>query len=278
MNDHFLRTLDDMREEQEALLERQLDPDMALISDYLAGELSEEENAKVRERLVKDPDFRDLAQPLIDLAENYPRRPPLAREELERRWLQLRRQIGLPEIAGHQGNNADVARLRTEFHRGRRSTRRLFIRAAAAAFVLFMIWPSIMFIGKIRNSQIGRVPWGLTASKTLPDGSHATLATGTRLVVIEHDREWMLSGEATFTVRPAATPFVVWTASAKVTVAGTVFTVHAYEHEPTQVSVAEGSVTVQARNEDGSAFGPTITLGPGQRARVSRGQSPESLP
>ena len=34
MHDKFIHTLDDVREEQEALLERQQDPDFALASDY----------------------------------------------------------------------------------------------------------------------------------------------------------------------------------------------------------------------------------------------------
>src|SRR5690242_3288477 len=63
-------TRDEMHNaEDEALVRAELsEPDTAdygLITDYLAGELSPEDRARVEERLRTDPKFRALAEPLI---------------------------------------------------------------------------------------------------------------------------------------------------------------------------------------------------------------------
>ena len=281
MNDHFLRSLDDVREEQEALLERDLDPDMALVSDYLSGELTEEQNAMVREKLVKDPAFRDLAEPLMLAYEHAPRRAPLPREELERRWLELRRRIGLPDIPGHERKpDAEMTRFRSEVEHTKRSSRKRMIFAFAAVMVLTLVPPGLMLVNKIRSSQVERTAWGSTEIMSLRDGSRATLQSGTRLVQIGEasvGREYVLTGEAAFEVTPGTTPFVVWTGSASITVTGTKFTVHAYSYEPTQLSVSEGSVVVQPRNEDGDPFGLQVKVTAGQRARIIRGFPVELL-
>ena len=92
---------DDLRELEDAAIERSMSPDSALLVDYLAGELPAAKAAEVRERLANDPEFREMARPLMDVW-NAPVAPALTPEELRRSWLDVRRRAGLPAIPGSE--------------------------------------------------------------------------------------------------------------------------------------------------------------------------------
>lgn len=280
MTEHFLRSLDDIREEQEARLEREMDPDMALVSDYVTGELPEEQARAVRERIATDADFRDLAEPLLIAAEHGPRFQPMPRAELERRWLDLRRRIGLPELASRGAADPSLDAFRRTIAVEKRRARRNWTLGIAATILVILLPALIDGYGDVRDNLYRTTEWGSTEIIALPDGSRATLSMGSKLGRIPYGaaRTWILRGEATFDVVQAAVPFVVETESGFITVTGTRFTVHAYRGEPTVVSVEEGSVRVQARDADENPFGLHLDLSPGQKARLVRGLPAERIP
>ena len=282
MSEQFLRNLDDIKEEQEAILEREMDPDMALLSDYLAGQLTDEQDAQVRARIQKDPDFRDLAMPLLLAAEHGARPSPLPRADLDRKWLELRRRIGLPELgAADPAPNAGLSAFRRQLKVEKRSAYKRIAIGFAALLVLAVLPPVVIMYRNTIGGYTG-TGWGRTEVVSMPDGSKATLSMGTQLVRIgdagSSAREYVLKGEAEFNVVHGSAPFVVYTQSAAITVTGTKFTVHAYLKEPTIVSVMQGTVRVQPRNSDGKAFGLQLSVAAGQRARIVNGYPAEIIP
>jgi len=282
MTDQFLRSLDDIREEHEAILEREMDPDMALLSDYLAGELSDEQDAQVRARIQKDSDFRDLAAPLLLAAEHGARPSPMPRADLDRKWLELRRRIGLPELTGSAPRaDSAMAGYNKLLQSDKRSAFKRIAIGLAAVLLITIVPPAVIMYRQTIGNYHG-TDWGRTEIVSMPDGSKATLSMGTQLVRIgaaePNTREYVLKGEASFEVVHSNVPFVVYTESAAITVTGTKFTVHAYLKEPTLVAVQEGTVRVQPRNSDGKEFGLQLSVAPGQRARIVQGYPAELVP
>jgi len=90
----------DLYESQEAIIERDANPDSALLSDYIAGELSARKTVEVAQRLEHDREFRENAEPLLMAWSVPPRSKPVTPEELLRSWLQVRRRADLPDIPG----------------------------------------------------------------------------------------------------------------------------------------------------------------------------------
>jgi DNA-directed RNA polymerase specialized sigma24 family protein len=73
-------------ESQEAIIERAGNPDSAIISDYIAGELSEQDAVQVAERLEREAEFRAIAEPLLVAWSAPPRSRPVSPEEIRRSW------------------------------------------------------------------------------------------------------------------------------------------------------------------------------------------------
>src|SRR5687768_16143661 len=148
MTERFLQSLDDIREEQEALLERQMDPDMALVSDYAVGALSDDEAAKVRRRIQEDPDFRDLAEPLLLAYEHRTLRPRLSDDEQRRSFAEICRRVGIAPAAPADPVVGMFQREVETAKRQQRRRRMLF----AAVFVLLMALPpfAINIVAKLR--------------------------------------------------------------------------------------------------------------------------------
>jgi len=281
MSEHFLRNLDDIKEEQEAILERDMDPDMALLSDYVIGELTDEQDAAVRARIQNDPDFRDMAMPLLLAAEHGARPSPMPRADLDRKWVELRRRIGLPELGGAAPRADSALSMYSKLiSADKRATTRRRVIAFAALLVLLVAPPAVIMYRSTIGNYHG-TDWGRTELVSMQDGSRATLSMGTELVRIGDaatTREFVLKGEAAFDVTHGTVPFVVYTQSATITVTGTKFTVHAYLKEPTTVSVQEGTVRVQPRNARGDEFGLQLSVAAGQRARIVQGYPAEIVP
>lgn len=276
MTDLF-RPLDDEREVQQAQLDRDLDPDMALVSDWLSGDLTEAENARLAERFQKDDGFRALAEPLLAVYRHDARRAATPPHVLDSKWHQLRQRIGLAPTASSVSDDA-AERFRLDLERHKRALKRRALYAWAAMILFVAVLPQT---GRIYH-RIADLRYSTAIGETrripMTDGSEVTLAGGSRLV-LDGDfsptwRQVILTGEATFDVAPirnGGAPFVVNTQSAVITVIGTVFTVHAYEGEPTLIDVKEGTVRVHLRDRHGeTAGGPVFTLSAGQRGRAVR--------
>ena len=73
-------------ESQEAIIEREGNPESALISDYIVGELSAERAAEVQRRLEEDSDFRQIAEPLLMAWSVSPTSERVSADELTRSW------------------------------------------------------------------------------------------------------------------------------------------------------------------------------------------------
>ncbi|HYC52788.1 MAG TPA: sigma-70 family RNA polymerase sigma factor [Gemmatimonadaceae bacterium] len=83
-------------ESQEAIIEREGNPESALISDYIIGELSTERATEVARRLEEDDAFREIAEPLLMAWSLAPRSQPVTSDELARSWDDVRRRAGVP--------------------------------------------------------------------------------------------------------------------------------------------------------------------------------------
>lgn len=85
------------------------DPDLELLTDYLAKELDPEQVAVVKRRLDEDEAFRTMAAPLIAVWELPPRwkRNPMPRAELEKHWDEFTKRAGFV----HQKRKARRRRL-----------------------------------------------------------------------------------------------------------------------------------------------------------------------
>lgn len=274
MQDKFIHSLDDVREEQEALLERQQDPDFALASDYAVGALSEDQAREVRARIERDPAFRDLVDPLLLLAERGPRFTPPLRQDVESGWRRLldrvRRTSDDPQLL------QSLAAAREA-----RARRRMVLWSAAAVLAVFVILPAIPVVYDLVRSQTHRVPSGSTEVRDLGGGSRATLSSGSSMSqspTAVDSSFYFFAGDADFEIVPGGKTFVLHTRAAEIIVVGTRFHVHGYPDEPTTVTVTEGTVEVWGIDDVGARFGRPLAVSAGQRAITYRGKTPEMLP
>jgi transmembrane sensor len=287
-----------MNEDQEiheAMLERELDPDFALISDFVCGELPEAKAAEVRARLETDPDFRELAEPLLLAYSVPPKTKPLSHEELVRAWLQVRRRAGMPAVPG-QNELDEREELSAYYERQRRErareSRSQFLKVASIFIVLMGIsivgiWWQRAHVGPAAPpAQAGteEVRTFQSVSVQLPDGSSARLANATVMRYpsgFVGGRRVHLVGEGRFDVVPGSGPFYVTTESAEIMVLGTSFTVRAYRDQATIVTVVEGTVRVAPlmdRSAVSRKVGKVVVLNAGQAAQIERNSQPEILP
>ena len=287
MTPPYLRSIDDIREEQEAILERELDPDMAMASDYVSGALDDAQAAAVRARIARDPAFADLVEPLFIAARHEASAGRITPAERQQKYLELRRRIGMPDALPLAPDNTRIA-FASEMRDHRRRERRKHAYLFAAILAMTLVMPALYSVVKWWRNDVGlynRVAWGATQTVPLLGGATVTLASGTRLVKVADygsaQRLVFLTGEGTFDVPPGSTlpPLEIQTQSAVVTVRGTRFTVSAYEWAPTVVTVERGVVEVVGRDAEGDRMsGPAVQLRAGQRLRAVRGMPPQVLP
>ena len=272
--DKFIHSLDDVREEQEALLERQQDPDFALASDYAVGALTEQQDREVRARIERDPAFRDLVEPLLALNERGPALKRPTRQEMETGWRKL-----LDRVRRLSDDPAIIRDLAVA--RESRSRRRTALWSFAAVLAMFAILPAIPVFYELIRSTTHRVPAGSTEVRELGGGSRATLFSGSSMTQSPSAVDstlYFFVGDAQFEIVSGGKTFVLHTRAAEIIVVGTQFHVHGYSEEPTTVTVTEGTVEVWGIDDEGVRFGQPLSVTAGQRARVYRGKLPERLP
>jgi ferric-dicitrate binding protein FerR (iron transport regulator) len=250
------------------------DADYALITDFLAGELSPDDRARVEERLRTDARFRALAEPLI-MIWNVPgpldRPEDLAdRVEAERRWKMLKRRIELEEAGVHTPTLE-------EKHRRRRNRRRtVFSTVTVLIAGLLIKWMRPQLIPIPSMSMHADAPVYEERSAKLPDETQVTLVPGSHLswdpsFSATDKRTLNLAGEATFTIGPGQhRTLIVDGAGVEVRASEGRFTVHSFDGEPiAYVQVHEGSAEVRARTL--YAGGETLRLNAGEGVRVGPG-------
>lgn len=129
--------------------------------------------------------------------------------------------------------------------------------------------------------QTIHVPYGQTASHTLPDGSTVELAGGSTLTYARPwgrgERRVSLDGEAFFAVARQEVPFVVETFNARVEVLGTRFNVSAWPdayEAATTVTLASGRVAVAPL----AAPAAPVVLAPGEATTIAADTTHPALP
>jgi len=260
--------------------DRQYD-DLELITSYLNKRLDPERVAQVARRLEEDPEFRELAAPMLLVwrlpthLERHPRPPG----ELERDWDRFTREAGF-------------------VHQRRKARRRRLWIFAISALVLGL--SSFVLRGRIAATYADlryfeTVPAD-TGWITLPNGSEVRLAKGARLRASRRLEEGVqyvkLNGEARFKVVPRDTnelgggiqPFGVNTRAGRAFTGRGEFTVTT-RGDTTEVEVHHPST----RFFMGFFALPTsvlvstdvesdpISIGEGRRARLVKGQRSQRL-
>ena len=208
--------------------------------------------------------------------------PADALPDAEETWAGVRRQIDEDDASDPSPRAGDRRPRRGASSRSA-SRGRTWASAVAAVLILGVaVW------WWTRPVALTTAP-GVTQRHTLPDGSAVELNADTRLTyprsfstiaLLEADRRVVeLRGEAYFEVEPGGRPFVVRTATARVEVTGTAFSVQSREGEEgeTQVALAEGRLRVTGTAANATPLtlrpGQAVTLAPDGRTPVVRDTS-----
>ena len=250
------------------------DAEYALITDFLAGELSAEERKRVEERLRTDDKFRALAEPFIMI---WNVQGPLDREadradriHAERLWERFEKRMALEEVGIHTPTLQ-------EKHAKRRNRRRFVFGTIATMIIGWLAaWLRPQLIPVPSMYAHADAPVYQDVSSKLPDETEVTLTAGSHLSYRRwfsgsDERTLNLNGEATFTIAPGPRPaLVVDGAGVEVKASAGRFSVHSYDGEPTAyVQVHEGSAEVRANTLYGK--GEVLTLHAGEGVRVGPG-------
>jgi len=247
-----------------------------------------------------------------DLEDRLQEEPAEARSELEAVWALLGPAEGAaseeanpdaawsalvqhhPELAATPSDGSDAPQTdrpstapasRRRERSARRPQRRRQWRVAAG-----LALAALLLIGGLwlwRQPVTVTAPPGQQRTATLPNGSTVELNSGTTLAyrrgfqawpLVDADRRNVrLDGEAFFEVADGARSFVVETADAQVTVAGTRFNVRAWSKgdATTEVTVVDGRVRVAPQKQPDRSV---VLSEPGQVSRVSNSASAPTSP
>jgi hypothetical protein len=262
----------------EALLQEELnEPDhaeYALLTEYFAGDLSEDDRRQVEERLRTDPKFRALAdslEPLWTLPGSLRRKPTLVEQvAAERTWQDLKKRI---ELAEHGIPTPTLSERRAKRRRNR-SWIFTFIGALVSGWLGAQLRPQLFPAPAVYVHA--DAPLFQERSATLPDETEVTLRPGSHLSYLwlfssSGERTLTLDGEGTFTIAPGPRKaLVVSGANVEVRAAEGRFWVEARDAAPyAYVSVYQGRAEVQARTLFG--YGQSLTLRAGESAQVGPG-------
>ncbi|HXB23532.1 MAG TPA: FecR family protein [Gemmatimonadaceae bacterium] len=230
------------------------DTDYLRIAEYLRGECSAADAARIESELAIDPRLQYAAQ-LLGLALPATADPTLS--DTDEGWADLTSRIDDPE------------RPRARVRRG---LRRIEILVGAIVVLVFG-WATYKSVAPVIAGHVYEhyeAPMESRRIVRLPDGSRATLEPGARLTYrasfFPRPRTLTLEGEARFQARPDSDrPFEVHANGVLVRAIGTVFTVRADPWESTvHIAVEEGTVRVWP----GAATQSPRTVSPGESVDV----------
>jgi ferric-dicitrate binding protein FerR (iron transport regulator) len=222
------------------------DADYLRIAEYLQGECSRADAARIESELAIDSRMQFAAQ-LLGLALTVPDRA--AALETDAGGADLTNRLEEPN------------RTRSRFRRGLRRTEIL----VGAAGLLIFAWPTYKSLAPVIAGHFNEhyeAPMESRRIVRLPDGSRATLEPGARLTYrasfFPRPRSLMLEGEARFQARPDAEhPFEVHANGVLVRAIGTVFTVRANPWESAvHISVEQGVVRAGSETSTSSKMIP----------------------
>jgi len=271
--------------EDEALVRAELsEPDheeYALITDYLANELSPEDRLRVEERLRTDAEFRALAEPIM-MIWNLPfplDKEPDARDRAEAAAAaeKLRKRIEMHRQGIHTPTVQERHAKQRFWRKLIRGTIGMTVGGLLTAKLVMWLFPRVFPVPAPKMYLYMDAPARAERAARLPDATEVALGPGSHLRysrwLTSVDNTINLNGEATFTVPPGRRDaLVIAGAGVVVKATGGRFTVQAYDALPVAyVVVHEGRVQVQARTVyAGSAFelvkaGERVRVGPALR-------------
>ena len=268
-----------------------IEPDLQLLTDYLAGALSPELVADVKRRLDEDPAFREYAAPLIAAWSIPPRwqRHPMSRDKLVRSWDEFTKRAGF-------------------IHQRRKARNRRLIIMSSIALVIAAA--STLYVANRPNPNPLDIEPDAAVHQdslvVLHAGAHIRLTPGSRL--IESQKRLgpatllELQGSATFAFDEDSSRasgrgallrgYVIKTRGAIIALTEGRFTVDtrgdttdiellprapADPAHPADPAIGPSSMIVSAPLPGGSELGQ-LMLNEGERARGIRGRAPVMLP
>jgi ferric-dicitrate binding protein FerR (iron transport regulator) len=254
-------------------------PIVEMAVHYAQKSLSALDEMDFRRRMETDPDFRAVAQPILESMQER----PLDDEEFARHWQNFRRRMGM-STPGSDAEPLDPELLDFQRRASRRPSMSWRVVKIAAVIFVSVIALSSGVIAYLQIRYMDRYSAPVTGSTrlTLPDGSVAELAGGSNITLLKgmqsargiFRREVWMDGEVTFTVHPDGPKrFVVHATGARVTARGTRFTVRELD-SGVEVRLYEGIVVVQPVDAaDGETdIGNPRQLNAGETARVTGAQ------
>ncbi len=261
------------------------DPEVTLISDYLAKELTPDQAREVEQRLQDDEGFRDRVAPIIEAWRARPtlRDIEISEEEMGARWQRFLAKAAWRSYEGGDGGGRREASGAEQ----RRLERRVRQWQLAAALLLLVGWPLVgagaaylasrASASRLHVAEASGREW---SAVNVGGDSWVTLSPGSRLTWPETTdgngaRELHLDGSARFRLAPlAAGRYVVVTPSAHVLVTGTTFEVAVDAPSATRVRVDLGRVVLQSRGGRGDE---ELELRVGETGEAHWGEPPRRV-
>lgn len=258
--------------------------DWNLLTRYVSGACSKDEEVVVETWAAADPKNRQLVEELQQVWQKVSQRERELPIDVDAAWDKLNQKIReaedeeteperrTPQPTPGEGRPSRPAK--RNHSRSRASNRKVIAGVSTAVVVIAVALAVFLFEGLPRSSEapeekVYTTQRGQRAVIQLRDGTEVRLNVDSRLVLPEdgftgNRREVRLEGEAYFDVaRDTTRPFRVSAPGASVRVLGTAFDLKAYPGEKeTRVAVAEGKVSLQPERSDAQGSG----------ARESEGQ------
>lgn len=212
-----------------------------LLSRYLSGELSPEEQAWFQEELRKDPGKQDLLENYRQIWESS---VPGQSYDLDAEWDLLKDKLPGFELASHKAKTINM----------RRSVLFYTYRIAAVLVLGLVLTFSWIYVSRM-NGTVRVLAREEPVELVLEDGTEVTVNRHSSLRYSKsfnmEDRKVYLNGEAWFDVaRDTSMPFVIDAGAALVEVLGTSFNVNAYRDNPTvEILVESGLVALSAKTD-----------------------------
>lgn len=247
-----------------------------LITGYLAGSISDEEEIVLLSLLRNNPKYRQLfteARQTWQITAFAQHSDPGI---LESQWNKLKKRIQ---------PSAPVTFIPVHSLSGNKRIIRMFLAGTAAAVVIFLS-SLLVFLPQHNKGQSKdqsshftiNVPNGTRSEITLTDGTRVWLNAGSILEYAPdynlNSREVKLCGEAFFdVVSNKNKPFIVKTSGISITAYGTSFNVKAYPEERTiTATLVEGKIKVEGTNRDKKKF--AFVLAPNQNVVIEKDPLP----
>ncbi len=297
--DEWLFPVDDDRAitAEEAALAQDIDPEVALISDYLIGDLDPVSRAEVERRLAEDLEFRTRVAPIMVAWKRWPKvsEIQIPEAEMAASWQRFLVRAAQEDDETQEDSEPRAQRTADDPHR-QRTQHELHRRRTQVGRLQWLVTASLLGLAAsltyiVVNRQLPVVPPPETHIVVAPTveaqnvflryGGQVNLGPASRLSWADapdgNDIHTLyLDGSASFILPHLASgQYVVITRSAIITVTGTRFTVDMDDTNATHVKVIEGEVLLSPR---GKGIFEGLFLGPNERAAVVRGQQPRREP